>query len=950
MKKNTINLLFSLLLAAFCNTMMGQVKNLSPKETQKPSPSGYVRCSSTEYEEYLQEKFPNRANTERFEAWIAPKIAQIKADRAAGKNIQVVYNIPVVIHVIHNGDPVNTVASHTGENISYAQAVSQITVMNNDYRRLAATRGGANTTGLAVDCEINFCLAQTDPSGNLTNGVDRQNITPYSDNEANGAGGVDWETRADVEAMKAVTQWDPTQYLNMWTIRTGGLTLQNGGISDLLGYAQFPDASGLPGNAAVGGAANTDGVVAVFNAFGTIDSNDGSFIMTPSYPYGRTMTHEVGHWLGVRHIWGDNNACPAANTAADKDYCADTPAASAFNEGCPVGTDSCPLTPGVDMIQNYMDYTDDVCMDTFTQEQKNRMIAVMINSPRRASLNTSTKCNAPAPYIQFGNPTGSINEDTNCSFTDVVVPVGIVKAPSANAVVTFNIAGGGTATQNVDYQIMTPTVTFPTGSAASQNLTIRVFHDGISEANETFTINLSLNANGGDAILNVPASSLVYTIIDNDVAPIATQVNTLISEDFEDATGWSTIDADGDTNDWGTVTGLNGYGTAPNTLTGVCAYSEKNLAFLGGSGSATPNNFMISPQITIPAGATAATLTYIMAGYNSTASTQAAGNYTVYFATNITSAATITAGTVLQAAATIAKGTSVLKTHSLLALAGQTGYIVWRHSNLATASGLLLLDTVNLTATVSTPVQTVVNVPTQYQATLPINGNAYARDIATNKVMADISGTTNHNYGCTSVNVSRDQTTAGAAAVNYGSNTANNLKVMAKTFTITPTTNNVTGAATIKFYFTEAEIAAWEAATGNLRSALAVIKGGVASPLTTVAGTFGPNTTLTGTVANGIAGTYYFGIAATLAKTSFEFENAVSVYPNPTTGILNVTISGDYTGTSYTIYNNIGQVVSTVKVNSQNDLRVDTSSYSNGVYFIKIEKEGASKTLQFIKN
>lgn len=933
-------MLFLVMFGLVSTTFVAQELKQLKQPTQQPSPSGHVRCYTTENEAFLREKYPNRSSIEDFESWLAPKIAQIKADRAAGRNVQAVNNIPVVIHIIHNGDAVGS-----GENISYNQAVSQITVMNNDYRRLTGTPGGANSTGLAVDCEINFCLAQTDPSGNLTSGVVRHNITPYTDAVANGSGGVDWETRADVETMKAATIWDPTQYLNMWTIRVGGNTIQNGGISDLLGYAQFPDnPMGLLGLNATGGSATTDGVVAAYDAFGSIAYNDGSFVLNSTYNLGRTMTHEVGHWLGLRHIWGDNTACPATNSSTDKDFCADTPAANGPNYTCNLSANTCTTTPGNDQVQNYMDYTPDACMDTFTQNQKDRMVAVMTNAPRRTTLATSTKCNAPAPYIQFGNPTGSINENTNCSFTDVNIPVSIVKAPSANAVVTFNVVGGGTATQNVDYQVMSPTVTFATGSTTAQNLVVRVFHDGISESTETFTINMTLNANGGDAILNSGASSITYSIIDNDVAPVATQNNTILTEDFEDVTGWTVIDGDGDTRNWGVVNGAAGVGTAPNTIVGRCAYSEKSLTYLGGTGSASPNNFIISPQVTIPTGATAINLSYIMAAYGA-----AAGDYTVYFSTNISSVANITSGAVLQAASNLANGTSVLASHNMLPYAGQTGYIVFRHTNVNTRTGLLLLDTLNLTATIDTPVQTVVNTATQYQATLPTNGIAYSRDASTGRVMADINGTTAHNYGCTSVNVSRDQTTAGAAAVNYGANTANNLKVMAKTFTITPATNNTAGNATIKFYFSEAEIAAWETATGNARTALRVIKDGVPSALTTVSGTFGPNTTLTGTVTNGIAGVYYFGTSATLGTQEFEFAD-LAISPNPNKGNFNITLNSENNqDIQVNVFDLRGRQIYNKKFanNGAFNQNISLDNAQSGIYLVSIS-DGTKKTVKRI--
>ena len=939
MKKTTVNFfLFSFLaLSSVVSFGQSQIKKSELKQfgksivpTQGLTPDGHVRCHSTEYEAFLKEQYPKRSTTDEFEAWLAPKIRQIEADRAAGREIQTVYNIPVVVHIVHNGDAIGT-----GENITDAQVISQINVLNQDYRRLAGSRGGANSTGLAVDTQINFCLAQTDPNGNLTTGIVRHNIAPYSNNVANGTGGPDWETKADVQALKTATSWDPNNYLNMWTIRAGGLSLQSGGLTGLLGYAQFPSDSGLAGLDADGGLASTDGVVASFDAMGTIDENDGTFILNGSYNLGRTMTHEVGHWLGLRHIWGDGN-CTV------DDFCADTPVAGAANYDC-VFVDSCPTSPGADQYQNYMDYSYDYCMDTFTNDQATRIQAVMLNSPRRNTLNASTACQTPTPIIRFTNPTGSINENTNCNFTDFNFPVTLGKVASANAVVTFNVTGG-TATQNVDYTIVNPSVTFPTGSTTTQNLTIRVYHDGIVESNETIIVDLILNANGGDAVLNNAAKTMTITIVDNDFAPTATQIVSILEEDFEDATGWTIVDTNADT--WGVVTGAEGIGTPPNTIVGKAAYSEKSRTYLNGTGNAVPNNYIVSPQVTIPTGATSVDLTYILAGYGATA-----GNFSVYFTTtlNPTIAAQITSGTVIQASTTQAAGTSVLKNHDMLPLAGQTGHIAFAHTNNNAAAGLLLVDSVLLKSVSNTLVQTEVNTATAYQASIPTSGTFHPIDATTSKVMASIT-TDNFNYGCTNVSVSRSVTSAGAPAVNYGANTANNMKVMAKTINVTAT-NNPSGSNSLKFYFTEAEIAAWESATGNVRSALKVFKGGEAVTYATTLAAFGPNVSLTATTNTGLAGTYYFGTDATLSNQSFDSLSGVLIYPNPTTNELNISLNSDFeTATSYTIYNSLGQKILNKKVDSESDLKINTSNYSNGIYFITIERDGDSKTIKFIKN
>lgn len=379
-------------------------------------PDGFVRCSFVEMDEDLQKNHPKEVmSKEAFEQWIAPKVAKYKADVASGKiKRDEVFTIPVVIHVIHNGDAINTVDNATSENISYAQAVSQINVLNQDYRRMAGTPGAEVTGyGLGVDVQIQFCLASRDPNGFPTDGVDRVNLGQES-----------WST-SDIEStVKPETIWDPTKYLNMWSV--------NFSNSSLLGYAQFPTESGLDGldESGMTSTANTDGVVSNYNAFGTIAEDDGSFILNTSYNLGRTMTHEVGHWLGLRHIWGDGD-CDA------DDYCEDTPNAEAANYSCADEVTSC---DSVDMTENYMDYTYDYCMNTFTEDQKARMVTVMTLSPRRASLATSNGCDAPEEYgIEAGIESNGVSYDCSGEATQSVVITNYGEQDATSIIIEYGI-------------------------------------------------------------------------------------------------------------------------------------------------------------------------------------------------------------------------------------------------------------------------------------------------------------------------------------------------------------------------------------------------------------------------------------------------------------------------------------------------------------------------------
>ena len=374
------------------------------------APNGVVRCATVEYHKDKQSR-GMAVSDDAFEAWLAPKIEEIKRLRLAGR-LPAVIKIPVVVHVIHNGDAVGV-----NENIADGQVLSQITVFNQDFRRMSGTPG----FGSGVDTTIEFCLAKVDPNGNPTTGIDRVSRSAAS-----------YNTMAAIQAAKTATIWDPTKYLNMWTFAFGG------GMASTLGYAQFPSGSGLEGMGTDpciddlgGGNATTDGVVCNFNTWGSRTIFPTGTYAGTQYDKGRTMTHEVGHMFGLRHTWGDGGC-------ESDDFCADTPNCdSDYYAGAGTGGCNAPFQCGnTRQIENYMDYSDDGCMNIFTQNQKDRMLAVLMNSPRRDDLLVSTVCEPTTqpPYIQFKRVAcevrlpSSYSEGTGCNFTDVTIPLSISKA------------------------------------------------------------------------------------------------------------------------------------------------------------------------------------------------------------------------------------------------------------------------------------------------------------------------------------------------------------------------------------------------------------------------------------------------------------------------------------------------------------------------------------------
>ena len=253
-----------------------------------------------------------------------------------------IISIPVVFHVLYN---------NASQNISDAQIMSQLQVLNEDFSRLNAD--ASNTPNafkpFAADVRIKFCIARADALGRPTTGIIRKYTTNVSYN-------IDDAMKSS--AAGGDNAWDGNSYLNIWVCNLSGHNL---------GYATQP-----------GDPADKDGVVIQFDALGKIGN------LQPNFNKGRTATHEIAHWLGLKHIWGDSDC--------GNDGIYDTPQQSNYNNNCPSfpHMSSCSPNSNGDMFMNFMDYTNDACMNLFTTGQKNKIRSLFaLNGPRNSFLNSS---------------------------------------------------------------------------------------------------------------------------------------------------------------------------------------------------------------------------------------------------------------------------------------------------------------------------------------------------------------------------------------------------------------------------------------------------------------------------------------------------------------------------------------------------------------------------------
>ena len=300
-------------------------------------------CITYAYQQQeLEKDLALKNRYEAVESFVREKIHQ--GNGIVTEGTDQIIKIPVVVHILYH---------YPSEKITDQQVYSQIEALNKCFRRRNAdtTNTPAWARPLAADCEIEFQLAISDPRRRSTTGIIRK-YTPIKRWEANDKMKFSSEMGDDA--------WDSKSYLNIWVCN----------LQSVAGYSSV-----------MGGPAEKDGIVIGTGAFGTNTGWSG-------YEMGKTAVHEAGHWLGIKHLWGDEYC--------GDDGVTDTPKQAGNNVGCPSGNrGSCNNGPNGDMYMNYMDFTSDACMNLFTRGQKDRMRTLFLPGGVRNSLLTSKGLQMP---------------------------------------------------------------------------------------------------------------------------------------------------------------------------------------------------------------------------------------------------------------------------------------------------------------------------------------------------------------------------------------------------------------------------------------------------------------------------------------------------------------------------------------------------------------------------
>lgn len=382
--------------------------------------NGYLNCGTDE-----MVKKALQANPDLLQPYLQEeaRLAQIDRDAAANgyaeqnKAAATIYTIPVVFHIIHVGGT---------ENISDAQVKDAVRILNNDYRKLNSDTANIVNSfrAIASDIQIQFKLAQKDPNGNCTNGIDRiySTLTNAADDNSK------------------LNDWPRNKYLNIWTVKTMG-------TAGVAGYSYYPSMAG----------SSVDGVIILSSYIGSIG--------TGSVSTSRALTHEIGHYLNLAHTWGSNNN---PGVACGDDNVTDTPET--------IGHSSCNLTdagcnpPIIENVQNYMEYS--YCSNMFTAGQRTRMRSALTGNAGQRN-NLWTAANLAATGISTTSVLCQADFETNSSYNNVLcqgesITYNDISWNGNPTSWSWTFPGGVPATSTDS----TPTVTYNTPGLYNASLTV----------------------------------------------------------------------------------------------------------------------------------------------------------------------------------------------------------------------------------------------------------------------------------------------------------------------------------------------------------------------------------------------------------------------------------------------------------------------------------------------
>jgi Pregnancy-associated plasma protein-A/Secretion system C-terminal sorting domain len=749
-----------------------------------------------------------------------------------------IVTIPVVVHVMHlSGTPVGA-----DENITTAQIEAGIQHLTQAFRKQTPDYNGIgrNANIVGADVELEFCLAKQDPSGNATNGINR--VPTILSN-------LNIGVSANETNLKSLSRWDQERYLNIWLVKE----ICSGTNCGTAGFAYYSGAHGQP----------YDGVVNEARFFGSSPTNS------------KVHIHEVGHYFNLAHTFGDApiQACTNFNCLLDGDRVCDTPpdiSTTAVN--CGGVANSCTndaddinvrnpfrstmlggLGDQGDLYEDYMDYSFQSCQNTYTEGQKTRMRAAL--DVDRVLLKTSLGCVSPttAALAYFGDAGGSTNESAattaiDCrKYVDVNVPIKLFNTSASSVTVNLSV-GTGSASNNADFQLMTPSVLIAAG-ATTGNATLRIFNDKAIESTKTVVLNIG-SATAGVAPFN---NSFNYGILDDDVAPSGARP-ILYSSDFTGISDWTisafnafssnvfTSGANGGTCTMGnSLYVTNNTTTKPNTYNNVTGWPHIFHAFnaVGYTGLQAKFDYKVGGDATArawltsqnPSGGGSFNLLNITPNNNALCSQ----NYTYSFPTSFDNSNF------------------------------DFGFSFRTVSTAPVTNPSFTIDNLEISAN-ATPISSNLTTISEY-----LGPNSTVNfTTATGELLTTIENLSNHDYGCTTVEIDR----AGATTVLSAGKT-----FTSKTFKVTPTTNNPSGQHRITLYYSGSEVSGWTSATGSNASNMSIFKSSgaisaatVVSEGTSVAATpFGTSTAFSATFNNGFSG---FGIAnsTVLAVDLLTFE------------------------------------------------------------------------------